>query len=158
MYSNLIQLMSSALFEKIKVSTGQLGLGNGIFSSICGTFFLGKPDAHFNLGHMSYLFNIWTSGPRKKLTTMQVIQKYFRLVDLKAHYQHQNLDPPGKLLTDLQLFRQEIQTCFELIEIILNSITAQFMADIASSIASKKQLSDPVYLPNNEILHEGLIK
>ena len=38
--SNLIQLTSSTLHPKIKVSTGVLGLGNNTFLSICGTFFL----------------------------------------------------------------------------------------------------------------------
>ena len=70
------------------------------------------------------------------LTTMQVIEKHFRLTHLKAQNIHQNLDLPEELLTDLQLLRQEIQVHFELIATILNSITAQFLADIASSIAS----------------------
>ena len=58
------------------------------------------------------------------------------LFEIKAHYEHKNLDPPDEFLADLQLFNQEIQ--FGLIKIILNSVRAQFMADIASSIASKK--------------------
>ena len=104
-----------------------------------GHFFLRKPDVHFNLGHLSHLFNMWTKEEVEPLTAMQVIEKHFRLVDLKAHYQCQDLDPPEELLADLQLFRQEIQTNFELIAIILNSITAQFITHINSSIASKKK-------------------
>ena len=50
--------------------------------------------------------------------------------------------PSRRTFSRFQLCRQEIQTHFELKEIILNSITAQFMADIASSIASKKWLYD----------------
>ena len=81
---------------------------------------------------------MWTKEGVQQLTTKQVIEKHMRLFEIKEHYQCQNLDPPEELLADLQLFRQKIQTHFELIEIILNSVTAQFMADIASSIASKK--------------------
>ena len=40
-----------------KVGAGHLGLGDDIFSSICGTFFQEIPDEQFNLGHWSYLFN-----------------------------------------------------------------------------------------------------
>ena len=46
-YSNLIQLTSSALLKKIKVSAGQLGLGNDTFSSICGHFFSRKTRCTF---------------------------------------------------------------------------------------------------------------
>ena len=87
---------------------------------------------------MSYLFNMWTKEEVQELITENVIEKHLQLFEIKAHYKHQNLDPPGELLTDLQLFNQEIQTHFGLIKIILHSITAKFMADIASSIASKK--------------------
>ena len=45
MDSNLFQLTSSTLLEKIKARAGQLGLGNDTFSTICGTFlFLEIPD------------------------------------------------------------------------------------------------------------------
>ena len=46
----------------------------------------------FKLGHMSYLFNLWTKEEVQELTTMQVIEKYMRLFGIKEHYQHQNLD------------------------------------------------------------------
>ena len=46
--------------------------------------------------------------------------------------------PCRELLVDIHLIRQEIQAHFDLIKIILNSITAQFMADINSSVASNK--------------------
>ena len=121
------------------MSAGQLGLGNNTFYTICGTFlFLEKPDAQCNLGHMSYLFNMWTKEEVQELTTKEVIEKCLGLFEIKAHYEHQILDPPDELLADLQLFKQEIQTHFEFIENILNSITAQFMVNIASSIASRK--------------------
>ena len=46
MDSNLFQLTSSTLLKKIKVSAGQLQLGNDTFSTICGTLlFLEIPDA-----------------------------------------------------------------------------------------------------------------
>ena len=67
MYSNLVPLTSSTLLEKIKVSAGQLGLGNDTFSSICGTFFSGKSKCQFNLGHMSYLFNVWSKDFNRSL-------------------------------------------------------------------------------------------
>ena len=80
---------------------------------------------------------MWTKQELQNLTTMQVIDERFSLNDLKVHC-HQNLDPPEELLADLQLIRQEIQVCFDLIKINLNSITAEFMAEINSSVASKK--------------------
>ena len=43
MYSNLIQLTSSTLHEKIKMSIGVLGLGNNTFSSVWDIFFLFQP-------------------------------------------------------------------------------------------------------------------
>ena len=55
------------------MSAGQLGLDNDTFSSVCGTFFLGKPDIQCNLGHMSYLLNMWTKEEVQELTTKQVI-------------------------------------------------------------------------------------
>ena len=42
MYSNLIQLTSGILHEKIKVSAGVLGLYNDRFSSVSGKFFCWK--------------------------------------------------------------------------------------------------------------------
>ena len=82
---NLFQLTSSTLLEKIKVSAGQLGLGNDTFSTIWGTFlFLEKPDAQCYLGHMPYLFNMLTKKQVQQPTTMQVIEKCFRLADLRA--------------------------------------------------------------------------
>ena len=76
---------------------------------------------------------MWT-----KERVQEVIEKCLGLFEIKGHNEHQNLDPPDELLADLQLFNQEIETHFGLIKIILNSITAQFMGDIAFSIASKK--------------------
>ena len=68
----------------------------------------------------------------------------FSLNDLKVHYHYQNLDPTEELLADLQLLRQDIQAQFDLKKIILNSIRAEFMAEISSSVASKKWLTEPV--------------
>ena len=94
------------------MSAGQPGLGNATFSSICGTFFLGNPDMHFNMGHMSYLFKMWTKQELQQLTTMQVIDEMFKLNDLKVEYQHHNLNPPKELLADLQLVRHENLSLF----------------------------------------------
>ena len=80
------------------------GLVMAHFQVSVGHFFLGKPDVCFKLGHMSYLFNMWTKKEVKQLTTKQVIEKCMRLFEIKEHYQHQNLDPPQELLADLQLF------------------------------------------------------
>ena len=112
------------------------GLAMTHFQVSVGHFFLGSPDANL-IWVMSYLLNMWTKQQLQQLTTMQVFDERFKLNDLKAHNQHQNFVPP-ELLADIQLLRQEIQAHFELIQIILNSITAQFMAEINSSVASKK--------------------
>ena len=56
----------------------------------------------------------------------------FGIIQIKEHYERQNLDPPAEVLADLQLFNEEIQTRFGLIKIILNCIKAEFMAHIAS--------------------------
>ena len=77
------------------------GLATTHFQVSMGHFFLRKPDVQVNLGHMSYLFTMWTKEEVQQLTTMQVIEKHFRLVDLKAHYQHQNLECPEDFLPDL---------------------------------------------------------
>ena len=87
---------------------------------------------------MSYLFNMWTKEEVQELTTEKVIEKHLGLFKIKEHYECQNLDPPDELLADLQLFNKEIQIFFGLTKIILNSITTQFVADIASSTVSKK--------------------
>ena len=101
------------------VGAGQLGLGNNIFSAICGTFlFLEIPDAQCNLGHMSYLFNMQTKEQVRELTTEKAIQEHLGLFQIKAQYERQNLDPPDELLADLQLFNEEIETRFGFIKII----------------------------------------
>ena len=76
-----------------------------------------------------------------------LIVKRFRLLNLKSNYQFQNVDPPEELLADSELLKDEIQAHFEQIQIILNSIAAEFMADINSSVASNKSLTDPVCPP-----------
>ena len=111
-----------------------MGIFTDIFSSICGTGFLGIPHEHFNLGHWSYLFKIWTQEQLRDLTTEKVIEERLALFQIKQHYERQNVDPPAELLTDLELLNEEIKTRFGLIKIILNSITAEFMVAIYSSM------------------------
>ena len=54
MDSNLFQFKNSTyILQNIQVGAGHLGILADIFSSICGTFFLGIPDEQFNLGHWS---------------------------------------------------------------------------------------------------------
>ena len=64
----------------------------------------------------------------------KVIGEYLALFQIKQHYKRQNVDPPAELLADLELLNEEIKTRFGLIKIILNCITAEFMARIASSM------------------------
>ena len=80
-----------------KVGAGHLGLGEDIFSSSCGTFFLEIPDKKFNVGHWSYLFKMWTHKQVKDLTTEKVIEECLGLFQIKQHYERQNLDPPAEL-------------------------------------------------------------
>ena len=88
MDSNLFQLTSSTLLKKVKVSAGQLRLGNDTFPAICGTLlFLEKPDVQCNLGHMSYLFNMQTKEQVQELTTEKVIEKCLGLFEIKGHYE-----------------------------------------------------------------------
>ena len=111
------------------------------FQVSMGHLFSKKSRCQFNSGHMSYWFKMLTEQDiidyLHTLTTMQVIEKGSRLSDIKALFQCHNIDPPYELLADIQLIKMEILARFELIEIILNSITVQFMADITSSIALK---------------------
>ena len=102
--------------------------------SSCGTFFLGIPYEQFNLGHWSYLFKMWTQEQLRDLTTEKVIEERLTLFQIKQNYERQNVDPPAELLADLELLNEEIKTQFGLIKIILNCITAEFMACIASSM------------------------
>ena len=115
------------------MGAGHFGIFTNRFSSICGTFFLGIPDEQFNLSYWSYLFKIWTQEQLRQLTTEKVIEEHLALFQIK-HYERQNVDPPAELLTDLELFNEEIKTRFGLIKFILNCITAEFMAHIASSM------------------------
>ena len=52
------------------------------------------------------------------------------LFQIKQHYERQNVE----LLADLELFNEEVKTQFGLTKIILNCITAEFMARFASSM------------------------
>ena len=77
---------------------------------------------------------MWTQKQLRDLTTQKVIEEHLALFQIKQHYDRQNLVPPAELLADLELFIDEIKARFELIKIILNCITAEFMARIASSM------------------------
>ena len=49
-------LMDSNLFQQkssTQVGASHLEIFTDIFSTICGTFFLGIPDEQFNLGHLA---------------------------------------------------------------------------------------------------------
>ena len=83
---------------------------------------------------MSYLFKMWTLVKLRDLTTDKVIEEHLALFQIKQHNKRQNVDPPAELLADLELSNEEIKIRFELIKIILNCITAEFMARIASSM------------------------
>ena len=56
------------------------------------------------------------------------------ILNFKQHDERQNVDLPAELLADLELLNEEIKTHFGLIKIILNSITAEFMAGINFSM------------------------
>ena len=96
--------------------------------------FLGIPDEQFNLHHWPYLFKMWTQEQLRDLTMEKFIEECLTLFQIKRHYERQNVDPPAELLADLELLNEEIKTRFGLIKIILNCITAEFMACIASSM------------------------
>ena len=77
---------------------------------------------------------MWTQEQLRDLTTEKVIEECLALFQITQHYERQNVDPPAELLADLELLNEEIKTRFGLIKIILNSITAEFMAGINSSM------------------------
>ena len=54
-----------------------------IYSSICGTGFLGIPDEQLNLGHWSYLFKMWTQEQLRDLTMEKVIEECLALFQIK---------------------------------------------------------------------------
>ena len=96
------------------------------------TYFQLFYSTYFNLGHWSYLFKMWTQEQLRDLTTQKVIEECLALFQIKQHYKSQNVDPP--VLADLELLNEEIKTWFGCIKIIVNSITAEFMAHINSSM------------------------
>ena len=77
---------------------------------------------------------MWTQEQLRNLTKEKVIEERLALFQIKQHYDRQNLDPPAELLADLELFNVEIKTRFGLIKIIINCITTEFMAHIASAM------------------------
>ena len=102
------------------MGAGQLGLGDDMFSSICGTFFLEIPDEQFNLNHSSYSFqlrNIVTIDEVRdylnSLNTMDIIWLGFRLNDQKAILLRQNLQHFHELLVVLALIKEQIPNRFE---------------------------------------------
>ena len=77
------------------MGAGHLGILDDIFSSICGTFFLGIPDEQFNLGHMC--FSVQTSSIKmvtideireylNTLSSMQIVWLRARLNDKRASF------------------------------------------------------------------------
>ena len=77
---------------------------------------------------------MWTQEQLRDLTTQKVIEECLALFQIKQHYERQNVDPPAELLADLEVLNEEIKTQFGYIKIIVNSITAEFMAGINSSV------------------------
>ena len=77
---------------------------------------------------------MWTQEQLRDLTMEKVIEESLALFQIKQHYERQNVDPPAELSADLELFNEEIKTQFGLIKVILNCITAEFMACIAFSM------------------------
>ena len=54
MDSNLFQLEGKTFCKTYRWVLVNLGLGDDIFSSICGTYFWKIPDEQFNLAHWSF--------------------------------------------------------------------------------------------------------
>ena len=119
MYCNLIQLASSTLLEKIKVSAGQLGLGNYTFSSICGEFFSGKSSLNWV---RPYLFKMLTKGEVDKMTTTKTGNEMHRLHQIK-YKDFPKQDPQEDVGTDYQLLYDKIRQSFKIIDSLVNSIT-----------------------------------
>ena len=113
------------------MGAGHLRILDYIFSSICGTFFLGIPDEQFNLGHMC--FSVQMSSIKmvtidkireylNTLSSMQIVWLRARLNDKRASLIRQNLEPSYELLVVLELLREQIHNRFEWIRIILMSV------------------------------------
>ena len=68
------------------------------------------------------------------MTKEKISEERLALLQIKQHYERQNVHTPAELLADLELLNEEIKTRFGLIKIILNCITAEFMDHIASSM------------------------
>ena len=109
----------------MQVGAGHLGIIDEIFSSICGIYFLGIPDEQFNLGHLSYSFqlrNMVTIDEVRNylssLNTIDIIWLGFRLGDQKAKLSRENSQPSEALLVVLDLIKEQIHNRFELIRII----------------------------------------
>ena len=79
---------------------------------------------------------MWTKQQLLQLTTSEAITERFRLHSLRSNYQLQNVDPPQEPLADIDLLKDDIEAHFELKQIILNSITVVFMAEINSLMTS----------------------
>ena len=62
-----------------------------------------------HMGHISYLFNMWTKQQLQQFTKPEVVAERFRLHSLRSNYQLQNVDPPQELLADIDLLKDEIQ-------------------------------------------------
>ena len=134
MDSNLFQLKSSTFHKTYRWVLVIGGILPTYFQASVGLFFLGIPHEQFNVGHWSYLFKMWTQEQLRDLTTEKVIEEHLALFQIKQHYERKNVDLPAELLADLELLNEKIKTRFGLTKIILNSITAEFMAGINSSM------------------------
>ena len=77
---------------------------------------------------------MWTQEQLRYLTTEKVIEECLALFQIKQNYERQNVGPPAELLVDLEFLNEEIKTRFGLNKIILNCITAEFMAHINFSM------------------------
>ena len=130
MDSNLFQL-KNYISRNIQVGACNLGIFTDIFSSICGTFFLGIPDRQLNLGHMCFsvkmsrnkMLNVdKVRANLNSLNIMDIIWPGNRLGDQKAKLFRENQQPSEALLTVLALINEQILDRFELIRIILMAI------------------------------------
>ena len=111
------------------MGTGDLGIFTDIFSSICGTFFLGIPDRQLNVGHWSFVFSLSNMDNLGKmmlyfntLNTRQIIAFQGLFEDKRANLMWQNRPVPLDILLVVLLLRVQVHRRLELIRIILMAI------------------------------------
>ena len=82
---SFISIKKQYISQNIQVGAGHLRILADIFSSICGTFFLGIPDQQFNLGHCSFAYRISSMTPCKyttdRIRTRKAIAEVIKLRD-----------------------------------------------------------------------------